>query len=319
MRKETLFAVIAGLTLGLVIAFGVWRINSVNKEDMITPGASPTPTSAAQTGLTIAKPNNDDVETIDSVIISGIAAPDSWIVISDENQDYIIKSNSDGSFEEEADLTGGINQFVLTALNSQGETVSKNLRLVFSSQLAVPESSSTPESTESGIRERVAQKVEEVLNSPKAYIGTVTDITDTTVQLKSDSGEILQVSIDEDIVTVVKTEPTQKEVKLTDVAIGDYIAALGYTNGNHVLTTKRILIISPQKPPNIKIYFGKIKSINKKEITLDEIKFTTKLTNLKVGDEIIVVGTLDEDDKFTARKSFLAETAPTPSPTSKAN
>ncbi|PIP57263.1 hypothetical protein COX04_00460 [Candidatus Woesebacteria bacterium CG22_combo_CG10-13_8_21_14_all_45_10] len=316
MRKEAIYAIIAGLALGLIIAFGVWRINLSNKKPNISTQATPTPTPLSQTGLTIAKPNNDDVLTAASGIISGLASPESWIVVSTDSSDSLFKTNSDGSFTSEVNLTGGINQFVITAVRLGANTTSQTLRLIYSTQLATPEAAPTAASTESAIREKVLQKVEEVLNSPKAYLGTVTDITDTSIQLKSDSGEILQASVDSKNVVVIKTGPKTTAVKFTDIAIGDYIAALGFRNGNHVLNAKRILITSPQKPPNIKVYFGPVKSVNKKEVALEDLKFTTKLTGLKVGDLIIVVGTVDEAGKFTPRKSFLAVLT-SPLPTSK--
>lgn len=316
MRKEAVFAIIAGLTLGLIIAFGVWRINLAYKKTLPT-GPKPTPTPATQTGLTIAKPNSDDVLTTDSVTLSGLASPGSWVVVSSNESDYLFKTAPDGTFSGEVDLTGGINLFVVTAVSQVAPPASQTLRLIFSSQLATPEPTSSPTSTESAIKEKVLQKVEEILNSPKAYIGTVTDITDTGIQLKSDSGEILQAAVDTKTVGVVKAEPKTTAVKFTDIAIGDYLAALGFRNGNHLLTTKRILITTPQAPPNIKVYFGEIQNINKREVTLKDLKFTTKLTYLKVGDLIIVVGTLDKAGKFTPRKSFLAEPAPSPAPTPK--
>lgn len=278
MRKEAVLAIIAGLGLGLIIAFGVWRMSLFSKKQDASP--SPTPSSNPQqpTGLIIAKPGDDAVIATNPANISGLASPGSWIMISGNSADYLLETDSDGVFTGEVKLVNGINQFVVTAVNKESGQISRNLRLIFSGQIDIAP------------------------DFPKAYIGIVTDIADTTIQIKSDAGEIQQISAD-------------TSIKLTDIAIGDYIAALGTTNGNHVLEAQRILITSPQKPPNIKIYFGPVKELKKKEVTLEEIKFTTKLTGLKLGDLIIVIGELDETGKFTARKSFLASPAPIPSPT----
>jgi len=144
--------------------------------------------------------------------------------------------------------------------------------------------------------------------------GTITDIAEKTIQLKTDSGAIEQVSA-EDL-------PAGKAgVKLTDIAIGDYIIAMGYRNGNHVLNAKRILITQPTPVPQIKIIYGKVKSISKKEIMVNEndkaaVATTTKLSNkkTKAEDTVIVVGTTIKDI-FTARTIFLVEsTVPSPTP-----
>jgi len=313
MRKEVWLAVIGGITLGLIIGFGVYRINFAFKKGGPAQ-TSPTPTPNNQAGLTIAKPNYDDVITSLPQTISGIASKDSRIVISTNSNDYITKTDQKGTFEKEVDLEGGVNQIIVSAVTKDNNISSQELRLIYSTQLETQKSESQTTSGESGVREIVLKKVEDILNSPKAYLGTVTDIAEKTIQLKTDSGAIEQVSA-EDL-------PAGKAgVKLTDIAIGDYIIAMGYRNGNHVLNAKRILITQPTPVPQIKIIYGKVKSISKKEIMVNEddkaaVATTTKLSNkkTKAEDTVIVVGTTIKDI-FTARTIFLVEsTVPSPTP-----
>jgi len=313
MRKEVWLAVIGGITLGLIIGFGVYRINFAFKKGGPAQ-TSPTPTPNNQAGLTIAKPNYDDVITSLPQTISGIASKDSRIVISTNSNDYITKTDQKGTFDKEVDLEGGVTQIIVSAVPKDNNISSKELRMMYSTQLETQKSESQTTSGESGVREIVLKKVEDILNSPKAYLGTVTDIAEKTIQLKTDSGAIEQVSA-EDL-------PAGKAgVKLTDIAIGDYIIAMGYRNGNHVLNAKRILITQPTPVPQIKIIYGKVKSISKKEIMVNEndkaaVATTTKLSNkkTKAEDTVIVVGTTIKD-VFTARTIFLVEsTVPFPTP-----
>lgn len=319
MRKEVWFAIIGGIVLGLIIGFGVYRINFAFKKDN-SPQGSPTPTPNNQAGLTIAKPNYDDVITSLPQAVSGITSKDSWAIISTDSNDYVIKADDKGVFEKEIDLEGGVNQIVVSSVNQDNNISSQELRLIYSTQLETPKPGSQTTSSESGVRETVLKKVEDILNSPKAYLGTVTDIAEKTIQLKTDSGTIEQVSASEgdsgDSLTIVKQSPTAKEVKLADIAIGDYIVAMGYRNGNHVLGAKRILITQPTPVPQIKILYGKVKSISKKEIIVNEndkaaVTITTKLSNKKIkeGDTVIAVGTTVKDI-FTARTIFLVESNP---------
>ena len=317
MRKEVWLAIIGGIVLGLVIGFGVYRINFAFKKGG-PPQGSPTPSPNNQSGLTIAKPNYDDVITSLPLKISGIASKDSWTVISTDTNDYVTKADDKGIFEKEIDLVGGVNQIIVSSITQDKNVSSQELRLVYSTQLETPKPDSPTASSESGVREIVLKKVEDILNSPKAHLGTVTDIADKTIQLKTDSGTIEQVSASDsgDSLTIVKQSPTAKEVKFTDIAIGDYIIAMGFRNGNHVLNAKRILITQPTPVPQIKIYYGKVKSISKKEIIVNEndkaaVAATTKLSNkkTKAGDTVIVVGTIIKDI-FTARTIFLVESNP---------
>ena len=315
MRKEVWFAIIGGIVLGLVIGFGVYRINFAFKKDESSQ-SSPTPTPYNQGGLTIAKPNYDDVVTSLPQTISGITSKDSWVVISTSSSDYVVKPDEKGTFEKEIDLAGGINHVIVSSIDAKGVTSSQDVRLIYSTQLGTQTSDSQTTSSESGVRETVLKKVEDILNSPKAYIGTVTDIAEKTIQLKTDSGTIEQVSAVDEKLAVIRQNPTAKEVKFTDIAIGDYIIAMGYRNGNHVLNAKRILITQPTPVPQIKIYYGKVKSISKKEIIVNEndkaaVTTTTKLSNkkIKAEDTVIVVGTTVKDI-FTARTIFLVESNP---------
>ena len=326
MRKEVWFAIIGGILLGLIIGFGVYRINFAFKKDSV-PNSSPTPAPTAQ-GLTIAKPTSDDVITSLPLKISGITSKGAWVVISTGGSDYIFKANEKGVFEEDIDLEGGVNQVVVSGIDKNGIISSQELRLIYSTQLesSTPNTETAPSSSESGVRETVLKKVEDVLNNPKAYLGVVTDILDGTVQLKTDSGSIEQVSTKDDAVKVIKQDTASKEVKLTDIAIGDYIVAMGFRNGNHVLNAKRILIITPPTKSDIKVVFGKIKSINKKEIKIEDntitlsstTKYTTfakdgsitsyKSTNLEENDLIISVSKVKEET-FTARRIHLVESS----------
>jgi hypothetical protein len=312
MRKEVWFAVIGGILLGLIIGFGVYRINFSFKKEDATQNL-PTPTPNNQSGLTIAKPNYDDVMTTLPVLVSGIASNNSWIIVSAATSDYVIKSDDKGTFEKGIELAGGVNPLVVSSITSDKSVSSKELRLIYSTQLTTPKPSTQPESSESGVRETVLKKVEDVLNSPKAYLGTVTDIAEKTIQLKTDSGTIEQVSASDEELTVINQNPTVKEVKLADIAIGDYIVAMGFRNGNHVLNAKRILIANPSVFPQIKIIMGNVKSISKKEILVNEnnkmvVNTSTKLSvkNIKAGDTVILVGTTAKDI-LTARTIFLVE------------
>jgi len=331
--------------MGLIIAFGIWRINSSFKANNTkAPNISPTPAITSQFGMTIAKPNNDDVINKNPSTISGITSPQSWVVASSDIKDYVVQTDANGNFEFEVELTGGINQIQITAFNENGASTTNTLRLIFSTEMTSdigknPAPSPSPESAteESSIREKVLKKVEETLKSPKAYIGTVTDITGGTIQIKSDSGEIKQISTNSAEVKVIKTGSTNKEVKYSDIAIGDYIVAMGYKNGNSVLDGKRILITSPQPTSAKKALYGKILSVNKKEIVLTEINsekttaviidnntkitkskdgktLTIKLTDLEENDIIIMAGSTQEEKLLARRVHLVKQVAASPEP-----
>jgi hypothetical protein len=317
MRKEILFAIAAGALFGLIIAFGIWRLNSsLTPKETKTVNNAPSPTP--EFGLSLADPNQNQVIVKSPVKIIGITKPHSWIVASGEEEDYLAKSNEDGSFEINVDLIGGVNQILLTTFDKPGSFVTENLTLVFSSQFQ-QEEKSQEESSQSGdvIRDKVQEKVRQAKNTPYAYLGTVTDILKETLQLKNLSGEIKQAATD-DNTSYVSYVNTKKEIQFSDIAIGDFIVAMGFRNGNGVLKTKRVLVTSPPLKPERKVVFGQISEVKGKKVTLKENDKTTwqldfpkrwkgpEIEDLEKGKNLIAVGT-QEENTLQIRSIFLAE------------
>jgi uncharacterized protein (DUF2141 family) len=163
------------------------------------------------------------------------------------------------------------------------------------------------------VRDNVQKKVEEARTIPFAYIGTVTDIAEQTIQInkfifskaKEDAGEIQQISVDEENTAFVKITKSTTSVKFSDLAIGDYIIAMGYKNGNGVLEGKRILITTAVELTTRKAVFGEPSDMAKRSLTLTastgkewDVEFGKtwegpELSEIEEGDRIIVVGTTE--------------------------
>ncbi|MEJ2347680.1 MAG: hypothetical protein P8Y17_00565 [Patescibacteria group bacterium] len=183
--------------------------------------------------------------------------------------------------------------------------------------------------TEEGdtIRDKVQQKVEEARTIPFSYIGTVTDIAEETIQinkhvfdgLTETNGQIQQISINEEATTFVKIAKTTTTVNFSDVAIGDFIIAMGYKNGNDVLEAQRILITTPLEVTTRKALFGEPSDISSRSLTLKtqdgdwSVEFGKTwvgpdLDEIGENDKVIVIGSA-EDKTLEAR--FLEIISPT--------
>jgi len=140
MRKEIILVIIASVMFGAIIAFGVLRANSAlrdNDEGFISSSTETEPAnenSSESLGLTIAKPSQDDVTTEDKITLSGITSPNSWIVVTTDEDDYIFQSDDSGGFENEVDLVGGINQITTTVFDENGNSIDQTIRVVYSSE-----------------------------------------------------------------------------------------------------------------------------------------------------------------------------------------
>lgn len=278
MRKELSWAIGIGIFFGLIIAFGAWRINTSSKKEPITTEASPTPSVAtSEFKIVLDKPEQDDVVTQSSITVSGITKALAWITISGEKGDTALQAGQDGGFSQNIDLISGVNQIKVTAFDPAGAQSIEKVLVVYSSAFQVqniPSPSPSDNSTESAIRQKVAADVAAALNNPKAYIGVVTDIADSTVQIKTTDGQIRQISTSDDgSVTVINSKgTTTKTIKLTDIAIGDFIVAMGYVNSKSVLAAQRILVTDPVTEPKIDAYLAKVSDVSKKSITVSGIK-----------------------------------------------
>jgi hypothetical protein len=135
--------------------------------------------------------------------------------------------------------------------------------ILFLRSLTASAENEATESAENGdpIRDAVQEKLEAALNKPKAYLGVVTDIVETTIQIKSTGGEIQQVSINEENTNFVNITSNAKAVNFSDIAIGDFLISMGFLDGNSVLAAQRVLIADePEKPDRISIY-GEVKEL----------------------------------------------------------
>lgn len=324
MRKEIIYAILAGILFGLVVAFGVWRANSniksiskinnngVVETDNTSTSPYPTISTPSQIGITLAKPESYSVTNKNSVSVNGLTSPESHMAISGETNDYIIKSDIDGAFNQEVELVPGVNEIIATAFNPNGEYVTGKVVIIYSSEFIIPSTetkmSPNPEtsgsSTDSSIRQKVQEKVELALLFPKAYLGIITDISSGTIQInklnldkKDNSGkEIKQISIPTSVTFTKMQKGESKNIKISDVAIGDYIVAMGFINNNQVLEAQRILVTDPLEPTGRIARLGTVTSITK---TKFKMKIPSQETETEVVEESGTIFTKYVDGKIT--------------------
>lgn len=299
MRKEVLWAIVAGVLLGLIVAFGVWRIN-----DSVKNTSSPQPSQSSKTSpapellkqespntelkVVLDKPQDNYVVANNTVAVSGLTRPSAWVIVSGESKDYILQSDDSGSFTQEVDLVAGANQIKVTVFDNNGEKSSREVLVVYSQNFKLrgdEGAENTEATTESQIRQKVTASLTNTINRPEAYIGTVTDITDSSIELKNKASEIQQISINPEINVTNSTGSTVKQVKTSDIAIGDFIIAMGYKGPNAVLDTQRILITNQIKPNSTFASRAKVLNVTKKtiDIEVDGEKKTTITPSAKTN------------------------------------
>lgn len=143
MRKEILIATIAGIMIGLLVAFGSWRANLALK--VKGPESNTNQTSNNSKGkdssknsqkdgpkITLTNVDDYDVLTESGLKLTGITKPGYLVAISAEDEDFVIKADNDGSFEQDVQLVAGVNQILLSAFTTDGIQLEKKLTVVYS-------------------------------------------------------------------------------------------------------------------------------------------------------------------------------------------
>ncbi len=291
MRKEVAFAVIAGVSIGLIIAFGSWRVTKTLKRKPITSEIQKTPPQKGNLVLDINNLSDYDIITEKLFKVTGISKPQSIIVISTTEEDFYTKSNDDGSFEIDMSFPAGLSEVIINDLSLQ--TIQK-MTLINSSEFK--------------------KYLDKGNYKSMAYIGTITDISSGNIQIKSMAGDIKQMSITEET-SFINTLKKNVEIKASDLAIGDYLVAMGFVDGNKVLDTKRILVSSPMLKNNYEAIYGVIQDVSKTKLTINKTDGETlsiklpkswkgpDVKNLSDDQKIIVIGKID-NEVYSLRSVF---------------
>lgn len=292
MRKEPIIAIALGSLLGLGVAFGVWKFTkttqSISQKQAQKEIEKQEENSISNAGLSILAPLDNQVFTENPIRVSGMTSNNTFVVVNNGDNYQVLKANADGSFETEARLGGGIENIQVWALETEPKQV--NVPVVFTAQL------------ETG--------------NYTATTGTVTDISEDTVQIKTANDQIEQISVSSNT-TYANIVNDTKDIEFSELAIGDYVVAIGQVNDNSIVEAQRILVASVPAESSVRTIKGVIKSLTSREFLVDssgseysidatkkptvtklnaegEI-ITARLSEASEGEEIIISGTQDEE------------------------
>jgi len=168
------------------------------------------------------------------------------------------------------------------------------------------------------VKKKVREKIEETKKGMKAaYIGEITDITDSSLTITTFKGvSSIKVATDTAIINL-----GNKKIALKDLEIGNFIIAMGYIADTNLLEAKRIIVINKPKIVIREVAFGKVTDIstdekiltvkNEKKNLLYTIEVTdktiitkkidgkvkkVKFADVVIGDRIVAIGTPSENE-----------------------
>lgn len=133
------------------------------------------------------------------------------------------------------------------------------LPIPFVFALSENESTEGAQSVREAIRKRVEEKLAKLSKSPKAVVGELKEVTDTTLNITTKNGEILAAT-NEDTKYFRVTKGKQVAVKFEDLVLNDFIVAMGYKNGNNVLDAKRVISYNVSPLVEKKAIYGVVRT-----------------------------------------------------------
>ncbi len=187
------------------------------------------------------------------------------------------------------------------------------------------------EDTNDDIQEYVDQRLDDVKNRLIAIIGTVTDKTEDTIQLETESNEIRLVSV-VDNATFAQSNGTSGSIEYDDIGIGDYVITMGRLDANNVLVAQRVVVTAQPDEPTQEVVLANITQTEDEFVAISisdgnpvvfEINRSTEITKkdedglissstsseLDVNDKILIIGNKNEES-FEAVRIHIIEQAP---------
>lgn len=329
MKKEVLVAIIVGGLVGIAIAFGIWKANSAlseqkGKPQETTETSIPSPQSLI---LSITSFENDSVVASPRANLVGITKSAALLAVVGEDDETVAYADESGNFEADIELVAGLNDIKISAFEEDGTSIEKILTLVYSTEIKTP----TPVPTTS-VSDQIRQRINQALSKPFASIGTIADISNSTLQIKTREGEINQAIVDKENTTFARvTGKTRKAIAFGDLAIGDFVLALGYRKSESIIEALRVIASDNLSQNKRTAIFGTATEIDSKkdQFTLkklensgDELAVTTDkntairtsgesgleraaFDDIEDGQKVIVVGEEDSKGNFLATFIYL--------------
>jgi len=146
-----------------------------------------------------------------------------------------------------------------------------------SAQPTTAESEKTKE-----IRDAIKEKVNEIKEKieKRAYVGTISQITDSTFTLDNFRGK-QRVRLTEET-TIIGAD--KKEIKSKDLAVDNKVIAMGTLGDNEILEAKRVVVTVPPKtvPAKRLVFAGQITKVDSKSSLLTLADFKNSETTLVI-------------------------------------
>lgn len=256
MRKEVVIAIILGSFLGIFLAFILSQraVKSRTKaqptataqEAIATtstiPGTTTLQNEIASGELGLSTPAINTPIHSPAKLTGSNANNSAYLMIFADGSEYLYRTEAP-TFSASITLSPGILPIELVNVSQSG-AISRKTQTVLVTTL--------PGEISTGV---------------KSSYGVITDITEGALQMRTNGGAVEQITTNGSTIykNVVKGV---KDIKSTDLAIGDFVGTVGTTSGRGVVTAQEILVDTPETSTPSAIAKGTVTTATTKQLTL---------------------------------------------------
>jgi len=155
MKKEVFFAVLLGLTLGLIVTYGIYRASQANTQDQldtITEGESEQAGQQEKidsSSLVVDVPQDESVVNEATLTVSGTTLSNTFVIIYVGETPYITTADEAGAYSVSVELEEGSNIIGVHSLSENGQEVSTERLVTYTTQPLLPDTASESAKPES--------------------------------------------------------------------------------------------------------------------------------------------------------------------------
>lgn len=140
MKKEIFFAVLLGLSLGLIVTYGVYRATQADTQDQVsniaqsTTGDQNSQSNETVSNLVINSPKDEALVDTKTIPVTGLTTSNSFVIVYVNETPYITTADQTGAFSISVDLAENSNFIGVYALNQDGDETTVELLVTYISQ-----------------------------------------------------------------------------------------------------------------------------------------------------------------------------------------
>ncbi len=135
MKKEVLVAIFVGLSMGLIITFGVYRVKSSITEkptaEFIQDNQE-TEATATPTVLALHSPDDGTIQLEKELTVTGTTIANSFVVVFVNDSDSVSTSDESGNFTIKVTLDDGVNIIRVHVIDENSSSVVEERLVVVS-------------------------------------------------------------------------------------------------------------------------------------------------------------------------------------------